>query len=55
MVTPDASQPAMPKIPLVWEHVGSDNCLQQLVSIDSVLQALTMSKNFPDGLSWGVR
>lgn len=44
MVTPDASQPALPSVPLVWEHVDSDNCLQQLVSIDSVLQVLSMSK-----------
>lgn len=44
MMKPDAFQSAMQSVPLIWEHVDSDNCLQQLLSIHTVLEALSTSK-----------
>lgn len=41
----DALQPAVPSVQLALEHIDSDDYFQQLLTIDSALQALVMSRN----------
>ncbi|KAK7698291.1 hypothetical protein SLS64_012656 [Diaporthe eres] len=41
----DALRPALPSIQLALRHVDSDDYFQQLLSIDSALEALDMSRN----------
>lgn len=41
----DALRPAVPSVQLALEHVDSDDYFQQMLSFDSALQALLMSKD----------